>query len=259
MTKRGAQEMTGSGAGAAAARQPVLDLQELARTANISPRRRRNGPSRAARLQLIDVLSRWAGGGLALIAGVTIFATIFIGRAYPLRAAIWAATVLGALFVARRLVRGFRTGAPSASRPFRWRADYTAAVSVLSAAFGAGSVIALPADAPHELVYQTLALLIAASLGAGVIHAAHGRTAIAASLPAAAFIFWGASRVGGAEAALFGVGSGVATGALALFFFHYFLRQRAVRKFPRTTYARREVTATTPVEGCAAEPSARAS
>lgn len=251
--------MTGIGAETAAARQPVLDLQEIARSADLTPRRRRTGPSRAARLQLIDVLSRWGGGGLALIAGVTIFSSIFIGRAYPMRAAVWTATVLGALFVARRLLKRFRTGARSAARPFRWRANYTAAVSVLSAAFGAGAVTALPAGAPHDLAYQTLALLIAASFGAGIIHAAHGRTAIAASLPAAAFIFLGAWRVGGAGAALYGVGSAIATGALALFFFHYFLRQRAVRKFPRSTFVRREIGSRGPTPVVIAGPAARAS
>ncbi|NWG70649.1 MAG: hypothetical protein HXY23_03440, partial [Parvularculaceae bacterium] len=223
--------MTGDSADATAARPSVLDLQEIARSADLSPRRRRGALSRAARLQLIDILSRWAGGGLALVAGITIFSTIFIGRLYPMRAAIWTATVLAALFAARRLLKDFRTGARLASRPFRWRADYTASLSVLSAAFGAGAVIALPAGAPGELAYQTLALLIAASLGSGIIHAAHGRAAIAASLPAAVFIFWGAWRAGGASAALWGVGGAVATGALALFCFHAFLRQRAARRF----------------------------
>lgn len=246
---------------AADARPAVLDLQTMARSADIRPRKRRNALSRAARLQLIDILSRWGGGGLALIAGVTIFAAIFIGRVYPVRATVWIATVLGALFVARRLLKDFRTGERIASRPFRWRADYTAALSVLSAAFGAGAVIALPANAPADLAFQTMALLIAAALGAGIVHSAHGRAAAAASLPAAAFIFWGAYRIGGRDMAFEGVGLAVATGALALFFFHYFQRQRAMRRFPRTAYLRREVVAqeAPAASGVSSSPAARAS
>jgi hypothetical protein len=240
------------------ARPAVLDLQSVAQSADLRPRKRRNGLSRAARLQLIDVLSRWGGGGLALVAGVTIFAAIFIGRVYPVRAMIWIVTVLGSLYVARRLLKDFRTGERIASRPFRWRADYTASLSVLSAAFGAGAVIALPSDAPAGLAFQTLALLIAAALGAGIVHSAHGRAAMAASLPAAAFIFWGAYRIGGPAMAFEGVGLAIATGALALFFFHYFQRQRAMKRFPRTTYFRREVRVSEPRAGASASPAARA-
>ena len=253
--------MTADDLQSADARPAVLDLQDIAQTADLRPRKRSNAPSRAARLQLIDLLSRWAGGGLALMAGVTIFSAVFVGRVYPTRAAIWAATVLGALFVTRRLLRDFRTGRRIAARPFRWRADYTAAVSVLSAAFGAGAVIALPSHASPELSFQIFALLIAASFGAGIIHSAHGRTAAAASLPATVFIFWGAWRVGGSDTALWGIGLAIATGALALICFHYFLQLRAVRRFPRTTFARREVMApeTAATSGGAVRQSAQAS
>lgn len=249
--------MTGTLNDPAEMRPSVLDLQDIAHRADLRPRRRRPGPSRAARLQLIDVLSRWAGGAHALIAGIAIFASIFIGRVYPFRALLWTALVLGALYVARRLLKDFRKGERIAARPFRWRANYTAAVCVLSAAFGAGAVIALPVGAPQDLAVRTYALLLAASLGAGIIYSAHGRTAIAASLPAALFVFWGAMRTGGASMAFWSVGAALVTGALALFFFHTFLRQRAVRRFPRTSYARREVRA--PDAGEAARSSARAS
>lgn len=224
----------------AGARPAVHELQEIAQNAALSPRRRRDRPSRAARLQLIDILSRWGGSGLALIAGISVFVAISVGRAYPFRALVWTALVLAALFVARRLLKAFRSGERSSARPFRWRANYTSALSVLSAAFGAGALILLPEGAPTGLAFQTLALLIAASLGAGVVHAAHGRTAATACAPASVFIFWGAWQAGGPEMALWGVGSAIMTGAASLFFFHRFLRLRAVRRFPRTTFVRRE-------------------
>lgn len=227
----------------AAARPTVHELQALAREAT-KPRRRRKGPlSRAARLHLIDILSRWGGAGLALIAGVSIFIAVSAGRAFPFRAAVWSLMVVAALYVCRRLRMEFRAGAKSAARPFRWRANYTSALSVLSSAFGAGALLIAPAGAPPEFVYQSFALMMIAALGAGLLHAAHGRSAIAASLPAAAFVIGGAWKAGGASLAVLGVGGAAATGAAALFLFHRFLRQRAAMRFPRTSYQRREVDA----------------
>lgn len=224
----------------------VLELQELAQTVVVRPKRRRRGPSRSARLQLIDILSRWAGSGLALYAGVAVFLSVTVGRAYPLRAVVWTGLVLIALFWTRRLLKAFRAGEASASRPFRWRANYTASLCVLSAAFGAGGLILAPKDAPMEFVYQSLALLVAASLGAGVANAAHGRSAMAASLPAAALISLAAIGAVGLHTALLGVGAAALTGGATLFLFHSYLRQKITRRFPRTTILRREMTAEAP-------------
>lgn len=227
-------------------RPAVLDLQERAQTTQLGARTgsrpRRQRASRAARLQLIDILSRWAGSGLALLAGVAIFTAISVGRYYPFRAAVWASLVLAALYVARRMLRNFRSGRKSTARPFRWRANYTAALAVVSAAFGAGALILLPAGAHSALAYQTLALLFTAALGAGVIHAAHGRTALAAWLPAFAFSLLGALKIGGASLALLGAAPAFATGAAALFFFHSYLRHKITRRFPRTSIVRRGIT-----------------
>lgn len=212
----------------------VHDLQALAEQAAKRQLRRKQRISRAAQLQLIDILSRWAGSGLAVIAGVSIFLTVTVGRAYPLRAAVWSVIVLSALYICRRLQREFRAGAKCASRPFRWRSNYTAALSVLGAGFGAGAVIAVPSGAPPELTFQTLALLLAAMLAAGVLHAAHGRSAAAICLPAGIFILLGALRDVGVAQALGWAAATTATGGAALALFHRFLRQRAMRRFPRT-------------------------
>ncbi|MGE0408622.1 MAG: hypothetical protein AB7P23_05080 [Amphiplicatus sp.] len=221
-------------------RPTVHELQALAREAG-KPRRRRNpAPSRAARLHLIDVLSRWGGSGLALIAGVSVFILASAGGAYPFRAAAWGGMVLAALYVCRRLRRDFRAGEHVAAHPFRWRANYTSALSALSAAFGAGALILAPRGAPVDYIYEILALMLIAALGAGLLHAAHGRSAVAASLPASLFILGGALQAGGWGPAALSVGGAAAIGGAALYLFHRLTRQEAVRRFPRTGLMRRD-------------------
>ena len=68
----------------------VRELQELAQEAPAAPQRDRRKPlSRAARLHLIDMLSRQSATGLALVAGVSVYLAITAGRAFPARAAAW--------------------------------------------------------------------------------------------------------------------------------------------------------------------------
>jgi hypothetical protein len=220
----------------------VLELQARAQTARIAPGAKKARPSRAARLHLVDILSRWAGSGLALFAGVTVFAAVAAGRSHPFRAALWTMMVLATLIVARRMLMSFRAGGKSSSHPFRWRADYTSALAILSAAFGAGALILVPGGADAAFAHRTHALLIFASLAAGVIHAAHGRAALAAWLPAFAFIVPGVLKTGGGDA-VWGVGAAFATGAAALFFFHSYLRHKITRRFPRTGVVRRGIAA----------------
>lgn len=216
----------------------VHELQDLAREAARSRPRRRRPVSRAARLHLIDILSRWGGAGLAMIAGTAVFVAVTAGVAYPLRVAVWAILTLTALHVCRELRKRFRAGDRISARPFRWRANYTAALSALSGAFGAGALIVLPAGAPSAVAIQAVALMLVTALGAGLAHAAHGRAAAAATLPATAFLFLAAWRTAGLGPAALGFAAAAATGAGALFLFHRYLRQRAVSRFPRTGYVR---------------------
>lgn len=222
------------------ARPTVHELQELAREAAKPRRRRQRSLSRAARLHLIDIISRWGGSGLALIAGIAIFVAISAGDAYPLRAAVWLVLVLCALYISRRLRREFRVGERSAARPFRWRANYTSSLAVLSAAFGAGAVIVVPHAASAQFAFESFALILAAAIGAGVLHAGHLATAAAALLPAAAFVTIGAYRTGGTLSGLAAFGA-AAAGAAALYFFCKFLRERAAKRFPRTGLIRQEI------------------
>ena len=62
----------------------VRELQQMAREAPGNGRREpRKSLSRAARLHLIDMLSRQSATGLALVAGVSIFLAVTAGRDYP--------------------------------------------------------------------------------------------------------------------------------------------------------------------------------
>lgn len=224
----------------AAARPTIHDLQAMAAGARRKLRRRRPGPSRAARLHLIDALSRWGGAGLALIAGVAIFIAVSAGREAPLRASAWALMMLAALHVCRLLRNRFRAGEDIAARPFRWRAEYTAALVALGAAFGSGSLIVVAPGAAQAFGLETLALILVGALGAAALHAAHGRSAAALFLPAGLFSILGAWRIGGAPLALYGAAAMLVAGALLLFFLRRAWRRRAMRRFPRTGFIRRE-------------------
>ena len=229
-----------AGAGAAKPRPTVHELQKLAKEAALRHRRRRPRPSRAARLHLIDLLSRSAASGLAVFAGIAIFVSVSASSAYPLRAGVWAAMVFAALYLCRTQQQDFRAGGRSASRPFRWRANYTSSMSVLSAAFGAGAVIVIPGGAPAPFAFEAFALMLAASLACALLHAAHGRTAIAASAPAAAFIFLGVYRTAGPSLTFTAFACAAAIGAAAIYLCHRFLSETAIRRFPRTGLLRRE-------------------
>lgn len=205
----------------------------------LKTRRAQRQFSRAASLQLIDQLSRRGGSALALCAGIAIFVAIAPARDTPLRAAVWIAMIFAALFVCRRLLTRFRCGETSAMRPFRWRADYTAALSVLSAAFGAGAFLLTPSGADEIVKAQVLGLILAGAAGAGLAHAAHPATAAAASLPAMTGVALAGLRGFGATEFEFWL---LATAALALVVTAAAARAAsadALRRFPRSRYVRR--------------------
>lgn len=221
-------------------RPTVHELQQLAREAGKRRPRRRRLLSRAARLSLIDAMSRSATAGLALIAGVSIFVAVSAGALYPLRAGVWAVMVMAALYLSRRLTKDFRAGRRSAARPFRWRANYTASLVVVAAAFGAGALIVFPEGAPSELSYQSLTLILAAAYGAAFLHAAHGRAAAALALPAAACVLGSALRIGGLAGPFAALAGASLAGLAAIYFLRRYMRARAASRFPRTSYQRRE-------------------
>lgn len=219
----------------------VHDLQALAAEAAASPVSfGPRTPSRAARLHLIDLLSRWGGSGLAILAAVAVFVSVVIARDEPLRSSIWALMVFGALYLCRRYRKEFRRGDRIASRPFRWRAYYTSTIAVASAAFGAGAfILALPA--PSVIRLDIIALLTTGALASGSFHSAHRMTAMAAALPAALFI--SAAVLGsaaGAPVQAFVIAI-LTAGLAGLWVASSRIASSVDRKFPRTGLVRREM------------------
>ena len=120
--------------------------------------------------------------------GASVLLAALVGRTDPLGASIWIILVLTSLYLARRLQSGYRTGSRRTDRPFRWRAEYTATLSVLSAGFGSGAFFLTAAAPATDLVrVQIIAGICVALLLAGLMHAAHARAAAAMAAPGLGF------------------------------------------------------------------------
>ena len=227
-----------------AASQPtVRDLQDMAAAAaaaTIRARRpKRRGLSRAAKLHLVDLLSRSATAALATIAGVSLYIAIVAGRQEPTRAAVWLLIVLVPLVLARRLVSRFRAGDKIAARPFQWRTQYSAAIAVMSAAFGAGALIVVTEHSEWRSSVEILAALFVGALIASLLHAAHAKCAAAVWAPTSLFCFLGAWRIDGPGLAFFGAAAMAVAGAAALYLSVRILRRSAALRFPRYPSSRR--------------------
>ncbi len=219
----------------------VHELQELARRAPLQPAKRRPAPlSRAARLHLIDLLSRWSAPGLALVAGLSVYLAIVAGRTYSGRAFAWGLMMLGALWVARRLRTQFRSGANFADRPLRWRAAYTASLTVLGVTLACAPILLAPAIAAPPLTMQIIALTLTIGFAAALFHAAHLFSAWALAIPAAAFAVLSGLRAGDPAIAA-GAASAALIGFAGLHIANRYLEKGASRRYPRTTLLRREI------------------
>ncbi|MEO1252585.1 MAG: hypothetical protein AAFW81_09590 [Pseudomonadota bacterium] len=218
----------------------VKELQELALDAGRAPRPRRKRASRAAELDSIDMLSRWSAAGLALVAGAGIYLAVTIGRDFPIRAAVWTAMLLGALWVCRSLQARFRAGAAIAARPFRWRASFAACASVLGVAFASAPILLTPASADGAVLAEAMVLTLLGAFGAAAFFSAHFNSAAAMAIPGAAFPILAAARAGDTAAmALIGLAIGI--GAAGLFMLHRTIEKAARRRHPRTTTLRSPV------------------
>lgn len=223
-----------------AARGPtVRDLQAMAAEAAAPRTRRRRSPSRAARLYLVDQLSRAAIPSLAFVAGVSLLLSVLVGRTEPVRTGLWLALVFAALFVARGLAGRFRGGQAMASRPFSWAASYTAASAVLSTAFGAAALLLVYETSSRQLALETLSVVSLSSLAVSAAHAPVARAAVAWWAPASALCILGAWRFDGPGLAIFGAAAMAAAGAAALYLWRRTLVLRAARRYPRTGPSRR--------------------
>ncbi|WP_411817403.1 hypothetical protein [Hyphococcus sp. DH-69] len=219
----------------------VRELQELAQNAPVTrAKAKRPVISRAARLHLIDILSRWSGPGLALVAGASIYLAVLAGRTHPGRATAWALMMFSALWVCRRLRDNFRAGSNHASRPFRWRSSFTAAVSVLGVILASAPILLVPATAFAAHGIQIFALTIIISFATGLALIAHLPSAAAVVIPGAIFAILTGLR--GNDAGL--LAAAVATSVLGiagLYLANRMLEQNAAKRFPRTTFLRREI------------------
>ena len=219
----------------------VRELQQLAQdSAHIRLRPRKKRASRAAYLELIDILSRWSAAGLAVTAGISIFLATTVGRAYPVRAAVWAGLLLSAVWVSRRMRSQFRAGATIAARPFRWRASYTSSVSVLGVVFASAPILLTPFDTPSGLFLQTLGLTMFGAFAAALFHAAHLPTASAFAAPGAILPLLAALRNGNATIFLSVIAVSVALCA-GVYAFNRVISKNAARRNPRSSFLRREI------------------
>jgi len=225
-------------------RKSVRELQRIATEAELPARQgKARVLSRAARLQLIDRLSRWGATGLAAMGGVSIYIAISAGRAFPARAAAWSLLVLMSIWACRTLRARFRAGEKISSRPFRWRANYTSALSVLGVAFGSGSILLIPAGAAPDAVLPIVALSFFAALAAGAAHAAHRSSAIAIAAPALLFGFAALAR-NGVDGLALGAAASLAVIVIALVaMMTLALYADARRRHPRTGFVRQEAMA----------------
>ncbi len=215
----------------------IKELQQLAQAAPAHARSRKKQPSRAAMLEAIDLLSRWSGAGLAVIAGIGVYLSITVGRAYPARAAAWALMLLAALYVCRRLQLKFRAGAEIAAHPFRWRASFASCLCVLGVAFASAPILLTPVDAAPILAAQAAALTLGGAFCAAIFFSAHLNSAAAVCLPGAAFPLLAAWRSGDAAAALY-ASFAAATGVALILVVRYAVANRLALRHPRTTLLR---------------------
>ena len=223
-------------------RRNVRELQRLAAEAVISPAKKKPNKrlSRAARLHLLDLLSRWSATGLAAVCGAAIFMAVMVGREFPARTAAWALLVFAAIWSCRTIQTKFRAGEQIASRPFRWRAQYTSCLSVLGVAFGAAPILLAPQGAA-ALLPALIALTLAGALVAGATHAAHRASVAALVIPSYVFVIAALFRHGHEALVIFGAAAFAVVSTAVISIVSWALYNEARKNNPRTNLIRSEV------------------
>ncbi|MBT8473375.1 MAG: hypothetical protein HKN14_08700 [Marinicaulis sp.] len=219
----------------------VKDLQEKAasgvakKAIKPSPK-----PSRAARLELIDILSRRGSIGLFILFAATVLIVLISYSEAPARTAAWAIMVIAALWVSKVFQSRFRSGRSDNSRPFRWRAEYTAALSVVGVAFASAPEL-LALDPGHGAFQSDLTLIVLfAVICAALFHASHFVASMALIVPFATFFLLG-------QAKQFPIAPNIpqifmfSTGFLVVLFTNRALVTRAQKRNPRSKLLRSEV------------------
>ena len=196
--------------------------------------------SRAASLDLIDILSRRSGIGLAIIAGASIWLAMATSQVTPGRAILWLLMLLGALAFCRSYRDQFRNGAINARRPFRWRANYTAGLSVLGVVFASAPLILLPSESSANLATLVIGITLGSAIAAGLMHCAHLTSSLAFTIPLLGFMGISVGRVLDPSLTMYPIAASF--GAIILSIWSYRLSWHAsCRRNPRTTILRRDV------------------
>lgn len=186
------------------------------------------------------MLSRWSAPGLAVLMGAGVYLAVTAGRAYPGRAAAWGLMLLCALWVCRQTRSQFRAGSKSSARPFRWRASYTACLSVLGVAFASAPILLTPAGAPHPVFLQAAGLTLFAGSCAAILNAAHLASAAAIAGPSAILVFLACLRSGDAALTAGAAAAGILCVSAVLAVSHN-VSAKAAQRHPRSRFLRREI------------------
>ncbi|GAB4535931.1 MAG: hypothetical protein Tsb0010_15630 [Parvularculaceae bacterium] len=213
----------------------IKQLQAAAQD-EIARRARAGKMSRSARLYLVHRLSQTAQGGLWALLLVAIAAAAALLPAHGARAVVWAALTLTAFAASLRLLKQYQLGAVSSGRPFQWRANYSASLVVLGAAFGSGAMLLAPADETAARLWIVYGVLGFGATIAAIAHRAYFQAASAILAPVALFCAVSALRAGAPLAmAAASIAAGViAAGALALTYRRQL--ERAMRLHPVDPY-----------------------
>ncbi|MEO1137687.1 MAG: hypothetical protein AAFW68_13965, partial [Pseudomonadota bacterium] len=147
---------------------------------------------------------------------------------------------LAALWVCRRLRSEFRSGARLSSLPFRWRASFTASLSVLGVILGSAPILLAPVAAPAAVGAQIMALTLVAGFAAALLLAAHLPSAAAIAAPTALFSVLAGLRAGDAGLLTASIATSL-LGLTGLYLANRYLEKAAARRYPRTTLVRREI------------------
>jgi len=163
------------------------------------------GVSRRALIDLIEKLSWQARAGLGVLALAIVFLSFFsltmvlstqivAPEGLGTRLVIWVGLVSLSGYVCMSHLWRYRKGISFGSRPFSWRAHYTARLSVFSAAIGAGALMLTPHGLSPTAQGALIMMIGIIGLIGAALHTAHRATLFAASLPALFFSFYAVTQ-----------------------------------------------------------------
>ncbi len=163
------------------------------------------GISRRALIDLIEKLSWQARAGLGVLALAIVFLSVIsltmvlstqivAPAGLGTRLVLWVGLVSLSGYVCMSHLWRYRKGISFGSRPFSWRAHYTARLSVFSAAIGSGALMLTPNGLSPTVQGAMIMMVGIVGLVGAALHTAHRPTLFAASLPALFFSFYAVTQ-----------------------------------------------------------------